>query len=207
MAAATARCCTARAAPTLDLNALKEQLKDTKAIGVFTKISLKNQVDDLMKQFREYYQGKAKLTMTELRQSYDLLMMKVLSLLQDTDQTLASAIVSSREAIWGLLADPKKFATLQSLNAGERHEQTHRGIGPIALRGRRSSPCRRLPHDDEALKKDLTAVIALQGLPCGEVVAVTVQAENDYAASCKDGNKYRVYLNAAGRVVVEKLGA
>jgi hypothetical protein len=60
--------------------------------------------------------------------------------------------------------------------------------------------------DDEALKKDLTAVIALQGLPCGEVVAVTVQAENDFAASCKDGNRYRVYLNAEGRVVVEKLG-
>ena len=58
--------------------------------------------------------------------------------------------------------------------------------------------------DDEELKKDLTAVIALQGLPCGEVVAVTVQAENDYAVSCKDANKYRVYLNDAGRVVVEK---
>jgi hypothetical protein len=58
--------------------------------------------------------------------------------------------------------------------------------------------------DDEALKKDLTAVIALQGLPCGQVVAVKVQAENDYAASCKDGNKYRVHMNAAGRVVVEK---
>ena len=58
--------------------------------------------------------------------------------------------------------------------------------------------------DDEALKKDLTAVIALHGLPCGQVVAVKVQAENDYAASCRDGNKYHVYLNAAGRVVVEK---
>ncbi len=100
--------------PALDLNALKEQLKETKAIGVFTKITLKNQVDDLLDQFREYYQGKAKLTIAELRRSYDLLMMKVLSLLQDADQKLASAIVSSREAIWGLLADPKKFATLQS---------------------------------------------------------------------------------------------
>ena len=58
--------------------------------------------------------------------------------------------------------------------------------------------------DDEALKKDLTAVIALQGLPCGEVVAVTVQAESDFAVSCKDANKYRVYLNAEGRVVVDK---
>ena len=61
-----------------------------------------------------------------------------------------------------------------------------------------------LAADDEALKKDLTAVIALQGLPCGEVVAVTVQAESDYAVSCKVANKYRVYLNAEGRVVVDK---
>ena len=59
--------------------------------------------------------------------------------------------------------------------------------------------------EEETLKKDLTAVIALHGLPCGEVVAVKVLAEEDYAASCEDGNKYRVYLNAAGRVVVEKL--
>ena len=57
--------------------------------------------------------------------------------------------------------------------------------------------------DEEALKKDLTSVIALQGLPCGEVVAVTVQAENDYAVSCKDAHRYRVYLSAEGRVVVE----
>ena len=57
--------------------------------------------------------------------------------------------------------------------------------------------------DDAALKKDLTAVIALHGFPCGEVVAVQVLADNNYAASCKDGNKYHVFLNAEGRVVVE----
>jgi hypothetical protein len=58
--------------------------------------------------------------------------------------------------------------------------------------------------DEEALKKDLTAVIALHGLPCGQVVAVKVLAESDYAASCEDGNKYHVYLNADGRVIVDK---
>jgi hypothetical protein len=60
------------------------------------------------------------------------------------------------------------------------------------------------PADEEKLKQDLTAVIALHGLPCGEVVAVQVLAESDYAASCKDGNKYHVYLNKDGRVVVDK---
>ena len=58
--------------------------------------------------------------------------------------------------------------------------------------------------DEEALKKDLTAVIALQGKPCGQVVAVKVLADNDYAASCQDGNKYHVYLNAEGRVIVDE---
>ena len=103
----------APATPALDLNALETRLKETKAIGFFTKITLKNQIDDLLDRFREHYQGPATLTMTDLRRSFDLLIMKVLSLLQDEDQPLASAIVSSREAIWRLLADPKTFATLQ----------------------------------------------------------------------------------------------
>jgi hypothetical protein len=101
------------ASPTLDLNTLTKQLKETKAIGLFSKIALKNKVDDLLDEFRKYYQGKAGIGMTELRQSFNLLMMKLLSLLQDEDQTLASKIVSSREAIWDFLADPKKFATLE----------------------------------------------------------------------------------------------
>jgi hypothetical protein len=58
--------------------------------------------------------------------------------------------------------------------------------------------------DEEALKKDLTAVIALHGQPCGEVVSVKVEKENDYLASCKDGNRYHVYENEKGRVVVDK---
>jgi hypothetical protein len=98
--------------PTLDLTALKEQLKSTKAIGLMTKLTLKNQVDDLLDKFRDLYAGKGKNTMPQLRQSYDMLMMKVLSLLQDKDQKLASDIVASREVIWALLADPKKFAAL-----------------------------------------------------------------------------------------------
>jgi len=57
--------------------------------------------------------------------------------------------------------------------------------------------------DEEALKKDLTAVIALHGLPCGEVVDVKVLADSDYGASCKDGHKYHVYLSKEGRVVVD----
>ncbi len=61
-----------------------------------------------------------------------------------------------------------------------------------------------LAQNEEEIKKDLTSVIALHGLPCGEVVAVKVQAQNDYLASCKDGNRYHVYENDKGRVMVDK---
>jgi type IV secretory pathway VirB10-like protein len=101
-----------KASPTLDLKSLEQRLKDTEAIGVLTKIALKNQVDDLLDQFRAFYQGKLKTTLAELRRSYDLLVLKVLSLLQDSDPSLATAIVTSREAIWGILADRAKFSTI-----------------------------------------------------------------------------------------------
>ena len=58
--------------------------------------------------------------------------------------------------------------------------------------------------DDAALNKDLMTVIALQGLPCSQVVSVKQQGANDYIASCKDGNRYHVFVNAAGRVVAQK---
>jgi len=96
------------------LTTLEAQLRATKAIGFFTKVTLKNQVDDLLDKFQEYHQHKAKPAIADLRRSYDLLMMKVLSLLQDEDPRLALAIVSSRAAIWDLLVDPVKFATLKS---------------------------------------------------------------------------------------------
>jgi hypothetical protein len=98
--------------PPMDLKLLETRLKDTNAIGAFTKLALKNQVDDLLNQFREFYQGQLKTTLAELRRPYDLLLLKVLALLQDTDPQLATTIAASREDIWAVLADPEKFATI-----------------------------------------------------------------------------------------------
>ena len=60
-----------------------------------------------------------------------------------------------------------------------------------------------LAANDPKQREDLTAVIALQGKPCGEVISYSVQGDNDFLATCKDGNRYRVYLKD-GRVLVEK---
>jgi hypothetical protein len=97
---------------TLDLTSLERRLRDTRAIGVFTKLSLKNQVDDLLGDFRAFYKAAHVRPSPELRQRYDLLLLKVLSLLQDGDPPLAAAISSSKEAIWSILADPDKLAKI-----------------------------------------------------------------------------------------------
>ena len=61
------------------------------------------------------------------------------------------------------------------------------------------------PASEVPVATDLAAVIALQGMPCGKVVSASQQGQDDYLASCQDGNRYRVYVNADGRVVVEKI--
>src|SRR5216110_2961494 len=58
-------------APALDLPSLEQRLRDTRAIGVFTKLSLKNQVDDLLGEFRAFHRRQAAVTVAELRQKYD----------------------------------------------------------------------------------------------------------------------------------------
>jgi hypothetical protein len=98
--------------PALDLAALERRLRSTDAIGALTKITLKNQVDDLLDRFRTFYQGKLETDLTTLRRSYDLLLLKIVALLQDDDKPLANAIVASREEIWGILSDRAKFASL-----------------------------------------------------------------------------------------------
>lgn len=92
-----------------DLASLKRRLRDTQAIGPLTKIVLKHQADDLLDEFRAFYQGNVNTTLAELRSQYDRLILKVVSLLQDGDPALATAIVASREALWGILSDPAKF--------------------------------------------------------------------------------------------------
>ena len=98
------------AAMALDLAALKQRLRDTHAIGVFTKLSLKNQVDDLLGKFKAFHAGSRPPTLADVRPAYEMLLMKVLSLLQDGDKALASDINASRDAIWGILTDRQKFS-------------------------------------------------------------------------------------------------
>ncbi len=62
-----------------------------------------------------------------------------------------------------------------------------------------------LAAEDSAFSKDLKATIALQGMSCDQIVDAKRNADSDYVASCKDGNRYHVLDNDKGRVIVQKL--
>jgi hypothetical protein len=111
-AATTAPTQTARPVVVLDLASLEQRLRDTHAIGIFTKLSLKNQVDDLLAHFKSFHHGQVPPTLPQLRQDFELLLIKVVTVLQDGDATLASAVSTSREALWSILSDPQKFAKI-----------------------------------------------------------------------------------------------
>jgi len=70
----------------------------------------------------------------------------------------------------------------------------------IALTG----AARAIAAEDPAVLKDLAAVIALLGLPCGQVVGAVRSKDKDHVATCQDGNRYRVFINAEGRVVAQR---
>jgi hypothetical protein len=62
-----------------------------------------------------------------------------------------------------------------------------------------------LAADDASFGQDLMATIALHGLPCDKVIQTKRNGDSDYSVSCNDGNRYHVFVNAQGRVIVQKL--
>ncbi|HTT04625.1 MAG TPA: hypothetical protein VMF64_05000 [Steroidobacteraceae bacterium] len=59
--------------------------------------------------------------------------------------------------------------------------------------------------EEPTFSRDLTATIVLQGLPCDKVVQSRRNGDSDYTAVCHDGNRYHIFVDAKGRVVVQKL--
>ena len=62
---------------------------------------------------------------------------------------------------------------------------------------------RRKVHD-ELVKKDLFAVITLQGHNCGKVISFERQKQHDYVATCTNGKSFRIYVVPEGRVAVDQ---
>jgi len=91
----------------VNFNVLKERLKNTDAIGFFTKLAIRNDIVDLMdniKRYRKHAMLKAK--MTEIRRSFDGLLLKIIALLEG-DPKLSRDLYVGRETIWESLLEVK----------------------------------------------------------------------------------------------------
>jgi hypothetical protein len=68
-----------------------------------------------------------------------------------------------------------------------------------------AAPLARAGQQPPAVGQDLAATIALHGLPCDKVVDSQRRGDSDYVATCQDGHRYHIFVDAQGRVVVQKL--
>jgi hypothetical protein len=97
----------------LSLEELGQRIKQTPAIGTFSKLSLKNDLDDLVDGLRGYHHHE-QVDIDDLHQRYEALVLKLMTLLEDGEPELAVALGRSRERIWNRLLDPVEFAKLST---------------------------------------------------------------------------------------------
>jgi hypothetical protein len=79
-------------------------------MSVFQKLELQKEVNELVAQFRQAHSGRSTEVST-LRRPYERLIASIQSRL-GRDPQLAGEISASREAIWGVLTDRTKFASI-----------------------------------------------------------------------------------------------
>ena len=65
--------------------------------------------------------------------------------------------------------------------------------------------CAHAAQQQGSVGQDLAATIALHGLPCDRVVDSKRNGDSDYTATCQDGNRYHIFVDPQGRVVVQRL--
>ena len=91
---------------------LIDRFAKTKAIGVFTKLSIKTNVTRLHNAFTGYHQGKQPPSIEELRERFDLMVQEMMLLVQNKDPELAKDLYAARLLLWSSLADPDKYVSL-----------------------------------------------------------------------------------------------
>jgi hypothetical protein len=99
--------------PAISLEELGQRIKATPAIGTFSKLALKNDIDDLIDALRRYHENKEG-DLDALHTRYEALVLKLMTLLEQEEPELALALGRSRQAIWSRLVNPVEFAKLQA---------------------------------------------------------------------------------------------
>lgn len=95
-----------------DLDGLIHRVTKSKALGFLTKLSLKQEIDRLLESIRQYHNGTGNDSLEQLHERYDLMVHKLVTLVQNKDEELVKSIDDGRDKLWAILADEHKFAKL-----------------------------------------------------------------------------------------------
>jgi hypothetical protein len=94
----------------VDLELLEQGIRKTKAVGFLTKLKLAGEIKDLLAKFERYHAGNNDLDIDQLNEQFDLLYMKVVSLVQDKDFDLHRQLCNSWTQIGHTLQNPDYFS-------------------------------------------------------------------------------------------------
>jgi len=100
------------ASDSYDYSALVDGISKSKQLGLMTKLSIRKDANGFLKSMGAFHDGKSDLTLDQLHEQYDVMVTKLLVLVQDKDQALAADINDARDDLWATLSDAEKFAKL-----------------------------------------------------------------------------------------------
>lgn len=83
-----------------NLDMLIARLKETDALGVFTKLALKGDVEEIIEMAHEYKSLTALTELQSVREQFDGLVLKTITLLNDKDPDLAADMYQARDLVW-----------------------------------------------------------------------------------------------------------
>ena len=93
----------------VDLQILGDMLAETRAVGIFTKLSLKKDIEKVLLRLKKFHNGKSKFSLEQLEEQYNLLLMKIAIHLQEDDLALHTHLCNAWLVIWEDLRDYDRF--------------------------------------------------------------------------------------------------
>ena len=91
---------------------LVEQIADSKSIGLFTKLALKQDSKDLLKKMSSYHSGIGDSSLEELHERYNVMVHKLIIVIRKKDKELAGSVADARDNLWDVLSDETKFSRM-----------------------------------------------------------------------------------------------
>jgi hypothetical protein len=95
-----------------DLDTLVDRVSHSRSLGFLTKLSLKKDAERLLKDMHDHHAGISESSLEQLRERYDVMVHKLMILLQDKDNELTKSIDDARDKLWAILSDESKFASI-----------------------------------------------------------------------------------------------